>query len=165
MRVGVDSRRHPDEDVFDTGGRRPLDLVERVQDDETCAGLRRSCELLVALVVPVDHDALALDPGAQRDLELAHRRHVRPDALPCEQAQDRSVGERLDAVDDERVGCGLQVCADGAEHGALVVDDERRSELGCELRGAPPADDELSTFDRRAIGKDLEHAHDSACGT
>src|SRR6266516_6770740 len=75
VRLGVDPGRYADERTLDTGCGRALDLVQGVEDDE--AGVRRSVELLVALVVPVHDDPFGLDVGALRDLELPERRDVR----------------------------------------------------------------------------------------
>ena len=70
-------------------------------------------QLLVALVVAVHDDPLALDPGAPRELELAERRDVGAEALGREQPQERDVRERLQAVERERLGRRLAVGARG----------------------------------------------------
>ena len=67
------------------GRRRPLRLVERVEHDEAHVGLGRGPQLLVALVVAVHDDPLALDPGAAGEGELAERRDVGAEALGREQ--------------------------------------------------------------------------------
>jgi hypothetical protein len=41
VRLGVDPGRRADEHAPDAGGRSPLDLVERVEDDEADARFRR----------------------------------------------------------------------------------------------------------------------------
>ena len=61
-------------------------LVERVEHDEAHVRLGGGPQLLVALVVAVDDDPLARDPGAAGELELAERRDVGAEALGREQA-------------------------------------------------------------------------------
>ena len=75
VRVGFDPRRDPDEKAFDAHGSCALELVERVEDDEG-TGVRRAAQQVVFLVVAVDDEPRAVEPGAQREGELAGGRDV-----------------------------------------------------------------------------------------
>ncbi len=81
----------------DAGLGRPLDLVERVDHHEPCAGLGRGAQLLVALVVAVHDEPLAGDSRRPRERQLPERRDVGAEPLLGEQPQQRDVRERLDA--------------------------------------------------------------------
>ena len=99
VRVGVDARRDAHEHATHAGGGRALGVVGSVEHDEA-AGLRRRGELLVRLVVAVQHDLLAADAGAPRVRELAERRGLGARAPLREHAEHGDVGERLHAVED-----------------------------------------------------------------
>ena len=77
VRVGVDARRDAHEHAAHAGGGRALGVVGSVEHDEA-AGLGRRGELLVRLVVAVQHDRVAADAGAARERELAERRGLAP---------------------------------------------------------------------------------------
>ena len=143
VRVGLDAGRDADERTPDARSGGALRLVRRVEHDER-AGLRRGRELLVGLVVAVDDEPVAREPGRPRERELAERRDVRAEPLLGEQPQQRDVRERLRPVDDERVGCGRAVRACARPQRLLAVDDERRSEL-LRQRASPAA--------RRAVSR------------
>ena len=68
MGVCLDSRIDPNQDSPDAGDRCPLDLVERVDDDERRFRASRRRELLVALVVPMHDESLAWHTRTQREL-------------------------------------------------------------------------------------------------
>ena len=59
---------------------------------------------LVLLVVAVDHEPVAGDARAARELELADGRDVGAEPFLGEEPQHRERRERLRAVDDERAG-------------------------------------------------------------
>ncbi len=102
--VGLDARRDAHEAALGPDRTCALELVERVEHDQG-AGLGRAAQQLVLLVVAVDHESFSGDAGAPRELELAHRRDVRTEALVGEQLQHRDRREGLRPVDDERAGC------------------------------------------------------------
>ena len=78
----------------------PVDLHERVDDDPADARVERPRDLRVRLVVAVQADVRAGDPGAQRDRELAARGGVDAQALLVHPARDRDGQERLARVVD-----------------------------------------------------------------
>ena len=152
VRVGLDARRDSDQAALRAERACALELVERVEHDQR-AGLRRPAQQLVLLVVPVDHEPVAGDAGAARELELADRRDVRAEALLGEELQHRDRREGLRAVDDERAGRRRGVRARLGVERRLVVDDDRRPELAGELRGAHAAEHELAVLDAGGVGK------------
>ena len=158
--VRVDSRRDPHERSPHAGRRRPLRLVERVEHDEAHVRLRGGPQLLVALVVAVHDDPLAGDTCPAGELELPERRDVGAEALGREQPQQLDVRERLQAVERERIRGRLAVGARGVQDRLLAVDDERRAELGGEVRGADAADAQLAAFDGGGLGEERKHALD-----
>ena len=109
--------------------RAPVELVERVEDDQR-PGVGCAAQQLILLVVAVDDEPLAIEPGAQRERELACGGDVGAEALLGEQPQHRDRRERLRPVRDQRIrgGRAVRACLVAQRH--LVVDDERRPELG-----------------------------------
>ena len=95
-------------------------------------------------------------PGPQRERELAERRDVRAEPSAASSRRSGSVRERLDAVDEERVGRSGPVRLAGAQDRRLVVDDERRPVLGGEVREADPGDRQLAVHERGSIGEELD---------
>ncbi len=91
VRVGVDARRHAYEHSAHTGGGCALGVVRSVEHDEA-TGLRRSRELFVRLVVPVQHDRVALDARPTGVRQLAERRCLCSEALLCEHASTATLG-------------------------------------------------------------------------
>ena len=118
---------------------RALRLVGRVEHDER-AGLRGGPQLLVRLVVAVEEQAVAGEPGRARERELAERRDVGADALLGEHAQQLDVRERLRPVDDQRVRRGVAVGARLRAQRLLAVDEERRPVLVREPRDGHAAE-------------------------
>ena len=156
VRLGLDSRGEPDEHGLDACLLGPPDLLQCVEHDER-AGPSGRLQLAVRLVVPVEHEAFARDPGAQRKLELPERGHVCAEPLGCEQAQQGDVGERLRPVDEQRARRCLPVRAHLIADRALAVDDERRPVPMRELARAHPAERQLACLDPRRFRKDFEH--------
>jgi hypothetical protein len=107
----------------------------------------RAAEQLLLLVVAVDHQPFARQPGAERELELTCGRDVRAESLLREQPQHGDRWERLRPVGDQRArsggAIGLSLCAQRL----LVVDDERRAEPARELRRRHAAECELTVLD------------------
>ena len=121
-------RRHPLE---------PLELVERVDDDVADAGVERLAQLVLALVVAVQVDALGRASAPQCQVQLAAGGDVAGEPLLHQQAEGRGARERLARVDDlevvgaraERVHVLTSACADVV----LRVDVRRGAELVREL--------------------------------
>src|SRR5262249_42583645 len=61
------------------------------------------------------------------------------------------------AVESDRFGRRIAICACPSLKRPLAIDDERCSELARELGRAQTADDELAAFDRRRVGKQVQH--------
>jgi hypothetical protein len=158
VRVGLDSRSDPNEHALDARCCRTLDLVECVENDEAGSGLGGRPKLFVALVVPVHDDSLAGHTGSERVLELAERRDVGAEPFISEQPQQRDVGERLGAIEDQRIGRSLAVGPGEREDRPLAIGDERRPVLVRESRGRNAADRELAPLDRGAVGEEPKQA-------
>src|SRR6185503_7608034 len=92
-----------DEDVCDSGDCGELRLVGRVEDDGSALGRSGAQELLV-LVVAVDDQLVAGEPGRTREGELALGRDVGTDALTTQEAEHSHVRERLRPVEDTPAG-------------------------------------------------------------
>ena len=159
VRVGVDSRRHAHEDALHAGGRCPLGVIGSVEHDKA-AGFCRRRELLICLVVPVQHDLVAADAGAAGERELAERRSLRAEPLPREDAQHCDVGKRLHAVEDCGVPGCLPVRARPRPQCLLAVDDERRAVRLGERRRREAAEPQFAALDRRRVGEERQLRHD-----
>ncbi len=159
VRVGVDARRDAHEHAAHAGGGRALGVVRSVEHDEA-AGLRRRGQLLVRLVVAVQHDRVAADAGPPRVRELAERRGLRAEPLLREHAQHGDVGKRLHAVEDGSVAGRLPVRARPRPQCLLAVDDERRAVRLRERRRCDAAEPQFAALDRRRIGKERQRRHD-----
>ena len=156
VRVGVDSGRHAEKHVADSGGRRALGLVGRVEDDQRCLGCGGCLKLLVALVVSVHHDPVRRDIGGEREAQLTERRDVGAETFLDEHAEQRDVRERLRSEDDQRVGRGAGVRAGARAKGRFAEDDERRAELVRKRRRASAADGELARLDGDGLREERE---------
>ena len=137
VRLGLDARRDADEHPADARLGCARRLVERVDRDES-AGFGGGTQLLVRLVVPVHDQAVAVDPRAPRERELAERGHVGAEAFLGEQLHHGDVRERLRPVDDERIGHGAPEHPRPLPQRSFGVDDERRPEALGELRRRKP---------------------------
>jgi hypothetical protein len=80
VRVGIDAEGHADERLRHAGGRRQRRLVGRIEHDGR-ADRRGVQEKRLVLVVPVDHELVALEPGGPREGELARGGDVGSDPL------------------------------------------------------------------------------------
>ena len=139
VRVGVDAGRDAHEHAAHACGGCALGVVGRVEHDEA-TGLRRRRELLVRLVVAVQHDLGAGDAGALRERELAERRGLRAEPFLREHREHGDVGERLHAVEDGGVAGSLPVRARPCSQGLFAVDDERRPvRVASAVAASPPS--------------------------
>ena len=109
-------------------------------------------ELLVRLVVAVQHDRVATDAGAPRVRELAERRGLGAQPLLREHAEHGDVGERLHAVEDGGAVRRLPVRQRPRPQGLFAIDDERRAVLLREGRCRDAAEPQLAALDRGRIG-------------
>ena len=149
--VGVDAERDADEHALDTRvGRKPR-LVGSVEHDRRPAR-RRAVQERAVLVVSVDDQLLAVEPGRARERELALGGDVRADALVSEQSQHRDVGECLRAEEDAAVLADGRAERPRARANRLLAeDDERRPVLLRERRGTHSADRERRTAEGGGI--------------
>lgn len=123
VRVGLDADGDPDlhplplpqrlGDVRD-----PDDLLERVEHDPPHADLDGRTDLVLALVVAVERDALGGHPGGEGGGELPTRTHVEVQPLLLEPPHDGPGEERLPGVED--VGVLAEGLGPGAAAGAEV---------------------------------------------
>ena len=159
--VGVDAERDAHEHALDTGGGGDLRLVGRVEDDRRTL---RGClaEERLVLVVAVDDDLVAAEPGRARERELAGRGDVGADPLLAQEAQDGHVGERLRAEGDVPAGRRVAQRPRPRPQRLLAVDDERGAELRRELRCANPTEHELAPLDTCRVREHPEHVRGSA---
>ena len=94
VRVGLDARRDADQAALRAERTCTLELVERVEHDQR-AGLHRPLQQLILLVVAVDHEPVAGDARAARELELADGRDVGAEPLLGEELQHAIDGNAL----------------------------------------------------------------------
>jgi hypothetical protein len=156
VRHGLDPGRESHEHAPHAGSGRGLRLAGRVEHDERLR-LRRRPQLLLRLVVAVEHDAVAGDPGGAGETELAEGRDVGADAQIREQTEQRDVREGLRPVDDQRVRRRLAVGAHLAPDRLLAVDEQRCPVPIRQLARAKTAQRELAAFDPGALWKEIEH--------
>ena len=145
--VGLDARRHPDHDPGDGQPAldqrlEPVELGERVGHDPPDAGGQGGGQLLVGLVVAVEHDAGRREAGREGDVELAAGRDVEVQSFFGDESHHGRAEERLAGVGD-RVGAeGGDVLPAAGPEVRLVVDEQRRPEALGQLPEVAPADRE-----------------------
>jgi hypothetical protein len=112
----------------------------------------RGAQLVEALVVAVQHAALGRHPGRQGDVQLAAGGDVEVHALLVGEAGHRPAQERLGGVGDA-VAERVDRLAAAGRAGGLVVDEQRRAELGGQVASdrssARRADHDRRALDRR----------------
>jgi hypothetical protein len=146
VRHSLDARRQSHEHAPHARDGRCFGLAGRVEDDER-AGLRGRAQLLLRLVVAVEHEPLAGNSRRPRERELAEGRDVGADSLLREQPQQGDVRERLRPVDDERARRSLAVGLHLAPDRALAVHEQRRAVPIRELARAQTTQRELAVLD------------------
>ena len=156
MRLCLDPGGHADQYAFDSCHGSPRNLVYGVDDDVADAGRCSRGKLLVALVVPVEHDAVSRNARAERERELAGRGDVGAVAGAGDELEDRNARKGLDAVEQERVGGRAAIRLDVREERLLAVDDERRAELLGEARRPDATERELAVLSRGRVREELE---------
>ena len=99
---------------------------------------QRGAELLLRLVVAVQHQPFGRHPGRQGDVELPARRDVELHALLVGQTGHGPAQEGLGGI-GHPVAPGVDGLPAGAAQVVLVVDEERRAELGRQVQQVDPA--------------------------
>jgi hypothetical protein len=157
VRLGLDTGCDAEEHAAHARGGRPFHLLERIENDERGARVGCSAQLVVALVVPVDDQAVSAHTCAARELELAARRDGGADVDRREEAQQGHVRERLRPEHDQGAGRRAAVRADAGADRLLAVDDQRRPERRRELVCRKAADPQAAVGRLRRVGEQLEH--------
>ena len=122
----------------------PVDVVGVVDDDQADAGGQRVGDVAVALGVAVQQDVRRVEPGRQRDRELARGGDVAAEPLARQDPQQRRAGQRLGGevhLGGRVAGAERVAVLAGALAQALLVEDEGgRPELGGDVGEGAPAD-------------------------
>ena len=118
----------------------PLDLVERVDDDPTDAGVDRPGQLVDGLVVAVQPDPLGRHVGGQRGRQLTAGAHVERQPFALDDADDRLAQERLAGVVDVGAGEPVPELPAPRTDVGLVQHVRRGAELAREVVDAYAAD-------------------------
>ena len=146
-----------------------LDLVEGVEDQVADAGAGGEEDLLVALVVAVHVDAVGVEAGAQRHVQLAAGGDVDREPLLGEEPVGGGAGERLAGEEDLEVGAaaleGLAVGAGAGAHVVLGVDVGGGAELFGQLDHVAAGDLELAALVDAAAGRIDRRARDRIAAT
>ena len=127
-------------------------LVGRVDDDLREALLNGERDLLVGLVVAVEHEATSGGTGGERDLHLAHRAGVDEHARFGDDAHNLLGEERLAGKAHvrggrvERVRGGFDEVPGAVAHLVGVDEVERRAELVEQRCGGAPVEGERAGF-------------------
>ena len=136
VRVRVDPGRDAHEHSPHAGRGRALRLVERVEHDEARVRLGGGPQLLVALVVAVHDDPLAGNArrgGRTRARRASRRRRRSPPPRAAAGARRSGTPSGCRARARPALPRGRRA---RRQDRLLAVDDERRAELGGEIRGA-----------------------------
>ena len=132
--VRVDAERDANERPLDACRGGELRLVRRVEDDGRAHRGRLGEECRV-LVVPVDDEVVAGEPGRLGERELAARRDVGADPFLAQEPQQSDVRERFRAEEDAAVAdrgaerprlCAERRLAEDDERGAVLLGELRR---------------------------------------
>ena len=162
MGVGLDPGRRPNQHPWDAtiGGVEPvepIELVEAVDHRAAHADLAGPPQLGLALVVAVQDQPVGRDAGRQRDVQLAAGGHVEVHPLLVDQPCHGQAQERLGGVGHPVAEGGHGLAAPGAEV-VLVIDEQRRTELGGQFG------DRASADGQRPVGQDLGRVGQQAAG-
>ena len=160
VRVGSDSRYHPDEDILSVAPRNeclePVDVVGVVDDDKTHAVLEGGSDLLVGLGIAVVHDQCGVDPGLDCGADLAASGHVEPESLLDHHPLDGGTREGLGREDHTRVrppgGELVDVLPGPGAHGLFRDHQDRRAELLGQVVGAAASHEQRPVVRHCAAG-------------
>ena len=158
VRVGVDARRDPQQDLGRRSGTRrgerveAIELVERIDHDVAHAGGDRHPQLGQRLVVAVQGTRSGRDTGGQRDVEFPSGGDVEQQPLVVREPGHRRAQEGFRRVDHalmtER---SHRLLAAGAQV-RLVVHEQRCPEVGGEVGDRTPPDRQRAVrTDRRRV--------------
>ena len=139
-----------------------VELVERVDDDATDPAAAGHPQLVEALVVAVQHEAVGGEAGRERDVQLSPGGDVEPQPLLVDQAGHGKAEKRFGRVDREPVAERRRGLTAAGPQVLLVVDEEWRAVLGREVEQVDSADREAPAgVDRRRVGQEMprERAH------
>ena len=117
----------------------PVELVAAVDHDAADALVAGPGQLGVGLVVAVQDEALGRHARGQRDVQLAAGGDVEVHALLVDEPGHRQAQERLAGVAHAVAERGDGLAAPRTQV-VLVVDEQRRAELGDQVGGRAPAD-------------------------
>src|SRR2546422_11359620 len=112
---------------------RRLDLVVAIDHDDRARAIG-GLEVLDALVVAEEVDALARKVGLQREVKLARRDDVETEAFLRDDAKELRGGKRFGRVEDlSRAVHRRHVLRGALAHGRLVVHVKRRAMAASQL--------------------------------
>ena len=130
-----------------------VELSEAVDHDAADARVQRGADLLVGLVVAVQHHAVGGDAGHESDVCLPARRHIEVEPLLVDQTSHLLAEECLSPVGDAVAESSERLVASVAEV-LFVVDEQRRAVLLGEVEHVAPANRQPTLLgDRRAVGQ------------
>ena len=140
--------------VLRVEGSQAVELVEAVDHDPTDARRPRRSQLAGGLVVAVEDEAARRNARGEGDMELAAGGHVDVHALLMREAGHGQAQEGLAGVGHTVAEGGHGLPAAGTEVG-LVVDEQRRAELGRQVTEIETTDAEAAVCtDLRAVGQE-----------
>ena len=140
-----------------------VDVIAVVDHDHPDAGIQRVLNVEIALGVAVQQDVLGVEPGRERDRQLAGGGDVAAQPLLGEDARHRRARERL--AGEVHVGAGVaaaervQVLASGLPQPRLVDHEGGRAELGGHVGERHATDRQPAVSRFRGPREDVEYAH------
>ena len=143
--------------ILGVQGVEAIELVERVDNDARHTRGPSHAELVDALVVPVEDQALGRKPRREGDVQLTAGGDVEPQAFLVDEPGHRPTQEGLGRRRSRRPA---PKAATASRHRArrcvLVVDEERRAVLGHEVDEVDAADRQtVSRVDGRRVGQEM----------
>ena len=152
VRVRIDARRHPHQDVLRFAGvgadvLQQVQLVKAVDHDPAYSGAHRLLELGGRLVVPVEIHLVQRHIPGHRHGQLTSRHHVQAQSLLRENSRQRRIDVRLGSVHRLCVGvprreCVPELLALGTQS-RLVENVQRRAVFLHQVDGVAAADGEV----------------------
>ena len=136
-----------------------VELVVAVHHEPADTDVEGTAELTGRLVVAVHHQSIGGNAGGHRHVELASGGHVEPEALGMHESGHRPAEERLGGVDDVARSERPDRLPATVPEVVLVVDEQRRAELGRQVTDPDAADLEMSVVgDGGRVGKQRERS-------
>ena len=145
-----------------------VELVERVDDGAPDRGRSGHAQLVRALVVAVEHEALGRKAGGQGDVELPAGRDIETQPFLVDEPGHRPAQERLRRVDREVRSERRDGLTTAGPQMLLVVDEQRSAVLGREVEEVDTADRQATRgVDgrgvRQEVARDRAHIESGAC--